>query len=96
MPDRTEGALQKIGKVTLEIVKERTTPRAKVLPRNWVVERTFAWLGQGDGSREELRPMLIAILEGDIRRARGRVQPIAMSEIHHSNPEVPKSRRENL
>jgi putative transposase len=44
---KLKGALQKIGKFTLEIVKR--TDKAKgfeVLPRRWVVERTFAWLGR--------------------------------------------------
>ena len=39
--------MQKIGTFTLEIVKR--TDKAKgfeVLPRRWVVERTFAWLGR--------------------------------------------------
>ena len=31
--------------VRLEVV-ERTGPGFKVLPRRWVVERTFAWLGR--------------------------------------------------
>ncbi|RNJ42618.1 MULTISPECIES: IS5 family transposase [Mesorhizobium] len=44
---KLRGALQKVGKFTLEIVKR--TDKAKgfeVLPRRWVVERTFAWLGR--------------------------------------------------
>ena len=45
---KLKGALQKIGTLTLEIV--RRTDKAKgfeVLPRRWVVERrTFAWLGR--------------------------------------------------
>lgn len=44
---KLKGALQKVGKFTLEIVKR--TDKAKgfeVLPRRWVVERTFAWLGR--------------------------------------------------
>jgi len=31
--------------IRLEVV-ERTEPGFKVLPRRWVVERTFAWLGR--------------------------------------------------
>jgi len=31
--------------IRLEVVK-RTEPGFKVLPRRWVVERTFAWLGR--------------------------------------------------
>ena len=31
--------------LTLEIVK-RNSPEFEVLPRRWVVERTFAWLGK--------------------------------------------------
>lgn len=44
---KLRGALQKIGKFTMELVKR--SDRAKgfeVLPRRWVVERTFAWLGR--------------------------------------------------
>ncbi len=40
-------ALGKIGHWTLEIVKRSDDVRGfKVLPRRWVVERTFAWLGR--------------------------------------------------
>lgn len=44
---KLQGSLEKLGKWTLEIVKR--TDKAKgfeVLPRRWVVERTFAWLGR--------------------------------------------------
>ena len=40
-------ALEKIGQWTLEIVKRSDDLTGfKVLPRRWVVERTFAWLGR--------------------------------------------------
>ncbi len=44
---KLKGALDKIGRWTLEIVK-RSDPTLgfEVLPRRWVVERTFAWLGR--------------------------------------------------
>jgi transposase len=45
--DKLRGALAQIGQWTLEIIKR--SDRAKgfeVLPRRWVVERTFAWLGR--------------------------------------------------
>lgn len=45
--DKLRAALTKIGKWTLEIIKR--SDRAKgfeVLPRRWVVERTFAWLNR--------------------------------------------------
>lgn len=44
---KLKGAIEKIGTFTLEIVKR--TDKAKgfeALPRRWVVERTFAWLGR--------------------------------------------------
>ncbi len=44
---KLKGALKRIGSFALEIVKR--TDKAKgfeVLPRRWVVERTFAWLGR--------------------------------------------------
>ena len=40
-------ALDKIGRWTLEIVKRSDAAKGfEVLPRRWVVERTFAWLGR--------------------------------------------------
>jgi putative transposase len=45
--DKLRMALTNIGKWTLQIIKR--SDRAKgfeVLPRRWVVERTFAWLGR--------------------------------------------------
>ena len=39
--------LKKIGKWTLEIIRRSDTAKGfEVLPRRWVVERTFAWLGR--------------------------------------------------
>jgi len=44
---KLRGALQKIGNFTLEIIKRSDSAKGfKVLPRRWVVERTFAWLGR--------------------------------------------------
>jgi putative transposase len=45
--NKLRGALARIGRWTLEIIKR--SDRAKgfeVLPRRWVVERTFSWLGR--------------------------------------------------
>ena len=40
-------ALDKIGKWTLEIIKRSDAAKGfKLLPRRWVVERTFAWLNR--------------------------------------------------
>lgn len=45
---KLKGALQKIGTFTLEIIKRSDSAEGfEVLPRRWVVERTFAWLGRG-------------------------------------------------
>jgi transposase len=44
---KLRGALRKVAKFALQVVKR--TDKAKgfeVLPRRWVVERTFAWLGR--------------------------------------------------
>ena len=39
--------LKKIGKWTIEIIRRSDTAKGfEVLPRRWVVERTFAWLGR--------------------------------------------------
>jgi transposase len=39
--------LEKIGRWTIQIVKRSdTVQRFEVIPRRWVVERTFAWLGR--------------------------------------------------
>ena len=44
---KLRAALNRIGKWTLEIVKRSDTASGfEVLPRRWVVERTFAWLGR--------------------------------------------------
>lgn len=40
-------ALQKLGRFTLEIIKRSDSAKGfEILPRRWVVERTFAWLGR--------------------------------------------------
>ena len=38
--------VKEFGNWTLEIVKRRDVPFFEVLPRRWVVERTFGWLGR--------------------------------------------------
>lgn len=44
---KLRGALDKIGEWTIEIIKRSDTAQGfEVLPRRWVVERTFAWLGR--------------------------------------------------
>ena len=45
--DKLKDALAPMGKWTLEIIKRSDTANGfKLLPRRWVVERTFAWLGR--------------------------------------------------
>ncbi len=45
--DKLRNALAGIGKWTIEIIKRSDTAKGfEVLPRRWVVERTFAWLGR--------------------------------------------------
>lgn len=44
---KLRGALKKVGRFTLEIIKRSDSVKGfAVLPRRWVVERTFAWLGR--------------------------------------------------
>ena len=44
---KLRGALDKIGQWTIEVIKRSDTAKGfEVLPRRWVVERTFAWLGR--------------------------------------------------
>jgi transposase len=45
--DKLRGALTKIGQWTVEIIKRSDRVKGfEILPRRWVVERTFAWLGR--------------------------------------------------
>jgi transposase len=45
--DKLRNALAKVGQWTIDIIKRSDqTAGFEVLPRRWVVERTFAWLGR--------------------------------------------------
>jgi len=45
--DKLKKRLRKIAKWTLEIIKRSDKAKGfEILPRRWVVERTFAWLGR--------------------------------------------------
>jgi hypothetical protein len=44
---KLRGGLEKLGRWTVKIVKRSDTSKGfQVIPRRWVVERTFAWLGR--------------------------------------------------
>ena len=44
---KLRGAIEKIGRWTIQIVKRSDTAIGfELIPRRWVVERTFAWLGR--------------------------------------------------
>ncbi|HQR91229.1 MAG TPA: transposase, partial [Caulobacter sp.] len=45
--DKLKGRLTKVGQWTLQIIKRSDRATGfEVLPRRWVVDRTFAWLGR--------------------------------------------------
>ena len=45
--DKLKDALRRIGKWTIEIVKQSDAAKGfELLPRRWVVERTLAWLNR--------------------------------------------------
>ena len=45
--DKLNDALARLGQWTVELIKRSDSTKGfKVLPRRWVVERTFAWLGR--------------------------------------------------
>lgn len=45
--DKLKRRLKKIGRWTIEIIKRSDKAKSfEVLPRRWIVERTFAWLGR--------------------------------------------------
>jgi transposase len=45
--EKLQGALTKMGEWTLEIIKRSDISKGfEILPRRWVVERTFGWLGK--------------------------------------------------
>lgn len=45
--DKLKGALRRLGKWTIEIIKRSDAAKGfEVLPRRWVVERTLAWLNR--------------------------------------------------
>ena len=44
---KLKGALRRLGDWTIQIVKRSDTAKGfEVLPRRWIVERTFAWFGR--------------------------------------------------
>jgi transposase len=56
--DKLRASLAAFGTWTIEIIKRSDTAKGfAVLPRRWVVERTFAWLGRAVASpRTSRRP----------------------------------------
>jgi transposase len=63
--DKLRGAMAELGRWTFEIIKRSDTAKHtfELLPRRWVVERTFAWLGRcrrlPDPARRQSRPVLL-------------------------------------
>ena len=53
---QVEAAVAKVSVLRLEIVKRNDDPKGfVVLPRRWVVERTFSWFGRNRRIAKELR-----------------------------------------
>ncbi|QBL95362.1 hypothetical protein KSAC_31830 (plasmid) [Komagataeibacter saccharivorans] len=47
LSENQQSALASMGKWTIEIIRRSDTAKGfEILPRRWVVERTFAWLGR--------------------------------------------------
>jgi transposase len=63
----------------LEIVKRNDVPRFEVLPKRWIVERTFAWLGRcrrlGRDFERHIRSVVAFILLAMIRVMLRRLAP---------------------
>ena len=76
---KLRGALAPIGAWTIEVVKRSDTAKGfEVLPRRWVVERTFAWLGR-------CRRLAVGDSLGEIRRRSAE----AWINISHRAPSSP-------
>ncbi len=79
---KAEEPTEKSARWTLDIIKRSDKTKAfEILPRRWVVERTFAWLGDAAGWRKtssnpSLQPAWITIAH--IRMLRGGLQDIAI------------------
>jgi transposase len=57
--DKLRHSLAKIGKWTLEIIKRSDAAKGFILlPRRWVVERTFAWLNRNRRLAKDFEQMV--------------------------------------
>lgn len=75
---KLKGALEQIGRWTVQIVKRSDTAQGfEVIPRRWVVERTLAWLGRCRRMAKDWEETVASaeawLLLAHIRRVTGRL-----------------------
>lgn len=63
--EKLKAVLEKIGRWTVEIIKRSDAAQGfEVLPRRWVVQRTFAWLGRNRRLAKDFERTIEAQLPG--------------------------------